>query len=272
MSETANTAEQAPAYPSIVSGFSFSPLQPALWRKDPQTGLEFRNLALTKASADVLQSRHFRTGGVAVETSALVAPNSALAFVFVLAGRVRIKDGTGKRIAELHSLDCATRYGGGDAVTWGLSHDAEIIEIAALPAAHRTLGFEQLTAGEWVISHDDETHYVQGDGPRKYFRYRDLGVARASNRRVHIHIVRATEALDGGTGWHWHTMGQLFYVLRGWADLNIDGQPFVRMSAGDAMCVAPRMAHNVPAFTADYLVLEMCIPADYDTLDAEPGT
>jgi hypothetical protein len=28
------------------------------------------------------------------------------------------------------------------------------------------------------------------------------------------------------------------------------------------------MSHNVPGFTDDYLVLEMCIPADYDTVDA----
>jgi hypothetical protein len=30
------------------------------------------------------------------------------------------------------------------------------------------------------------------------------------------------------------------------------------------------MKHNVPGFTQDYLVLEMCIPAYYDTVDA-PG-
>jgi mannose-6-phosphate isomerase-like protein (cupin superfamily) len=131
-------------------------------------------------------------------------------------------------------------------------------------------GSTQLSQGDgrWSITADGEDAYVQGEGPRAYFRYRDLGVAEATGRRIHIHLVRSTKAISGGTGWHSHSMGQLFYVLRGWADLAVERQPWVKMVAGDAMCIAKGMKHNVPGFSEDYLVLEMCIPADYDTVDA----
>jgi quercetin dioxygenase-like cupin family protein len=172
----------------------------------------------------------------------------------------------GKEAVTLRALDCATRVGAGAPTALHFSHDAEIIEMKAGTAAAQLFGSGD---GQWIPSRESEVDYLQGHGPRAFFRYRDLGVADATQRRIHIHVVRSTKASpDGGTGWHSHSMGQLFYVLRGWADLTVERQPGLRMYAGDAMCISPRMKHNVPAFTADYLVLEMCIPADYDTVDA----
>lgn len=262
MSDIAQTTGKG--FPSIVSGFGYSPVAPAIWRADSRTGLQCRDLSLDKASSAALTSHHYRTGGAQVETAALGAASCAFAFLYVLAGKVSMTspDGTAR---TLMPMDCACRYGSGPAMKWTLSHDAEVIEIAATASGAEALGTP--SRGDWHISTEAESAYTLGDGPRKFFKYRDLGVAAATGRRVHIHIVRSTQAVDGGTGWHSHSMGQLFYVLRGWADLAVDGRPWVRMGAGDAMCVAPRMAHNVPAFSADYLVLEMCIPADYDTVD-----
>jgi mannose-6-phosphate isomerase-like protein (cupin superfamily) len=256
-------------YPSIVSGFGYSPLTPALWRVDSRTALQMRDLSLAQASNDVLSARHLRTAGVPASTDQLADPLSPFAFVFVLAGRVTLTE-PGREPVDLRALDSACRYGSGTTVKWELSHDAEIIEIAADRKGRAVLGFDTVKAGKWLVSHDEENSYLQGDGPRAFFRYRDLQVAEATGRRIHIHVVRATKLMDGGTGWHSHSMGQIFYVLRGWADLCVDRQPFVRMSAGDAMCVHPRLRHNVPAFSADYLVLELCAPADYDTADAAP--
>ena len=44
---------------------------------------------------------------------------------------------------------------------------------------------------------------------------------------------------------------------------------WVNMAAGDAMCICPGLGHNVPAMSPDYSVLEMCVPADYDTNDLD---
>jgi len=259
-------ANQASPYPTIVSGFGYSPLTPALWRPDGVTGLEFRDLSLAQSSGDALVGRHLRTGGLALKTSELIAPKTPFAFMFVLTGTVTLKE-TGNDEVVLRALDSATRIGPGGHLLLSFSHDAEVIEMKAGEADEYLFGTGN---GSWIISAETEDDYLQGEGPRAFFRYRDLGVAKASGRRVHIHVVRSTKAAsDGGTGWHSHSMGQLFYVLRGWADLAVERQPSLRMFAGDAMCISPRMKHNVPGFTADYLVLEMCIPADYDTVDTE---
>lgn len=266
---TTQTEAVKSAFPPIVSGFGYSPIAPALWQVDPASQLSYRNLSLDHASADALQSRHLRAAGVMTTTSALGDARSSFAFLFVLSGKVVLQE-AGRDAVVLNALDSLCRYGSGPDVTWQLSHDAEVVEmVAGLPAA-ATLGFRALTPGQWQVNLDDESIYTLGEGPRKYFKYRDLGVAAATGRRIHIHVVRSIKAIDGGTGWHSHTMGQLFYVLRGWADLAVEHQPWVRMFAGDAMCLAPGTAHNVPGFTADYLVLEMCIPADYDTVDCAP--
>ena len=119
-----------------------------------------------------------------------------------------------------------------------------------------------------VVNRDVPAAYKKGDGPRSYFLYRDLGLSAATDRRIHIHALKATApSAAGGTGAHRHTMCQLFYVMKGWADLQVQGQPDVRMHGGDAMCIAAGLKHNVPAFAADYTIIEICIPADYDTVD-----
>jgi hypothetical protein len=252
------------SFPTIVSRFGYSPLSPALWNTDATSRLQFRDLSLAQASGDALSGRHLRTGGIAISAEGLIESHSAFAFLYVLSGHVTLRS-TGQSSVELGAMDAATRFGTGASTSIEFSHDAALIEMKATAAGAPHFGSG---AGSWTFSRETEGDYKQGEGPRAYFRYRDLGVAAATARRIHIHLVRSTKAVDGGTGWHSHSMGQLFYVLRGWADLAVESQPGLRMSTGDAMCISPRMRHNVPAFSADYLVLEMCIPADYDTVDA----
>jgi mannose-6-phosphate isomerase-like protein (cupin superfamily)/uncharacterized cupin superfamily protein len=256
----------ADAFETIVTSFGYAPLAPALWQNDLASGLQFRDLALAQASDDAFLGTHWRAGGVAVSAGTLASRDASFVFLFVLKGQVTVHTEDGSRLL-LRALDSAVRHGPGSPVLTEHSHDAELIELRADGEMPTVFGAGD---GRWTPSVESEPAYVQGEGPRRYFRYRDLGVAGATGRRIHIHIVRSTKALDGGTGWHSHSMGQLFFVLRGWADLLVERQPAVRMSAGDSMCIAKRMKHNVPAFSADYLVLEMCIPADYDTVDAEP--
>lgn len=103
-------------------------------------------------------------------------------------------------------------------------------------------------------------------GPRRFLEYRDLKVIDATKRRLHIHQVRAVNAPEGGTGWHVHSMSQLFYVFRGWVDIAVEKHGNIRMVAGDAMCIGSDMRHNVSKFSADYDLVEICLPADYSTV------
>jgi mannose-6-phosphate isomerase-like protein (cupin superfamily) len=250
-------------YPNIVERFGYSPSGPAVWRPDPDSALDFRDLSLGQASEHALSGRHLRCAGqpTAIE---LVQPDCPFAFIFMLSGKATIEI-EGSAPQELDPLDSATRHGPGAAVRWHFSHDAEFIAMQATDAKPELFGQGN---GKWVINKDSEDKYIVGDGPRKFFSYRDLGVAAATSRRIHIHVVRAVEVGPGGTGWHFHSMGQLFYVLRGWAELSVEFQPEVKMARDDAMCISSGMRHNVPAFSKDYMVLEMCVPADYDTVDA----
>lgn len=254
-------------YPTIVTRFGFAPVAPAVWLDDRQTGLVCRDLSLGQASQGALTGKHFRAAPFARTIDTLIDPGAVFAFLFVLAGKVTLTD-SGAQAIELRALDCATRHGAGTASLLEFSHDAEIVLLASTKSGLPLFGSG---SGKWVLCLEREEDYLQGNGVRKYFRYRSLEVDNATQRRVQIQIVRSIGSIpDAGTGWHTHGMGQLFYVLRGWADLAVDGQPSVRMSTGDAMCIAKGMAHNVPRFSKDYMVLEMSIPADYETIDAPP--
>jgi mannose-6-phosphate isomerase-like protein (cupin superfamily) len=135
-------------------------------------------------------------------------------------------------------------------------------------AAHSL--FEPLYKGKAaeVVSREEPSAYVAGNGPRRYFAYRDLGVAGATDRRIHIHVVRAIEVPPDGTGWHVHTMGQLFVVISGSGVIKVNTPDAIPIHAGDSMCIGAGMKHDVTSFSDDYAVIEMCLPADYDTKDA----
>src|SRR4051812_44451878 len=44
----------------------------------------------------------------------------------------------------------------------------------------------------------------EGHGLRDFFVYRDLGVADATAGNVLVHLTRANNAPEKGTGWHYH--------------------------------------------------------------------
>ncbi|SCW69939.1 Mannose-6-phosphate isomerase, cupin superfamily [Sphingobium faniae] len=209
---------------------------------------------------------HYRADGEAIKTDSLGSQTAPFLFVFVLSGEVEVREGD--KTSVLRALDSWTRYGAGDGIEWAFSHTAEVFVLEGDEAAAKDYGSPD--TGGTVITRESEDAYIVGDGPRAFFGYRDLGTAGLTDRRIHIHLVRAVKMSEGGTGWHSHTMGQIFYILRGQGKLLVEDAAAVKMDAGDAMCIAPGMRHNVPGFSKDYFLLEMCVPADYDTVDAPP--
>lgn len=262
-------AQPQTAYPTIITKFGFSPLGPALWRPGPVVGLEHRDLDLRAASDGVLRGHHLKAGGGEDATFEVLSSDAPFGFAFVLSGSLSL-EAEGEPPTRLETYGATTRYGLGGRTRGRLSPGGEALIITADADAASVLGVSTATQGRWSTSQESPDAYVAGDGPRKFFGYRDLGVAAATDRRLHIHVVSASAPVDGGTGWHSHTMGQIFFVLRGWADLAVADRPWVKMHAHDAMCISSGLRHDVPAFSGDYLVLEMCVPADYDTTDAPP--
>ena len=107
-------------------------------------------------------------------------------------------------------------------------------------------------------------------GLRTYFEYRDLGIADATNRKVLAHVIRATESCPGPGGYHTHDLEfQMNYVLRGWTRVEFEDIGEVRFEAGDSWCQPPNIKHEVIEFSTDFEVIEICMPADFPTEDAE---
>ena len=248
------------------------------WRQGAQPDFQSRDLGLAEASRGLMSAEHRRaTGGRATGPGGWLSHDLDFRFLYVLKGSLALENELGDSptlgagAVALHGP--SLRY-----AETAKSADLELIEITAPAKSASALGRETRAAphrapagGAQRALYLPETpaSFVVGAGPRRYFAYRDLGTAEFTRRRIHIHVVKALEPMPGGTGWHNHTMSQLFVVLQGWADLVAEGHGERRMHAGDAMCLRAGMRHDVPAYSADYRVLEMCIPADYDTAATE---
>src|SRR6187402_917413 len=112
------------------------------------------------------------------------------------------------------------------------------------------------------------------DGPRADVEYRDLKLSDATDGRIGARHIRAIAPFDKETGWHWHDMsGHFVYVLRGWVRFDFSGvsEP-VTVSAGSCISQPAGVAHNVVGQSDDLEIIEINLPATYQTipLDSKP--
>jgi quercetin dioxygenase-like cupin family protein len=59
----------------------------------------------------------------------------------------------------------------------------------------------------------------------------------------------------------------MVYVLKGWAKMEFEGQGEITVREGSAWIQPPGIKHTVLGFSDDYEILEMIIPAQYDTFN-----
>ena len=118
----------------------------------------------------------------------------------------------------------------------------------------------RLRDGRWAV------------GMRPFYRYRDLGVASATNglfRAQHVEIIASA---GDGTGWHCHDLNfQFVYVLAGFVRFQTGSDGEVTLKAGDSACLPPFMLHDEVEFSADFQVLEVTSPAQVRTLTEAPA-
>ena len=111
----------------------------------------------------------------------------------------------------------------------------------------------------------------KSSGLRVYREYRDLGVSAATDGRIHAQIVRTTKpCLPGGSGLHYHDLEfQMVFVLKGRSTVRFEGQGELSFEAGDSWIQPPRIRHDVLYFSDDYEVLEITMPAEYETVQVK---
>ena len=107
-------------------------------------------------------------------------------------------------------------------------------------------------------------------GLRSFFSYRDLGIKDATAGGFGAHVIRAKQAVDEPQGAHRHDLGfQMVYVLKGSVTFWYEGQGETRLDAGDSVLQPPGILHEIRACTEDMELLEITMPADFATEEAE---
>ena len=104
---------------------------------------------------------------------------------------------------------------------------------------------------------------------RSYFLDRDTGVAGATGGKVTALVHRANGPCPPGPlEMHYHDVEfQMNYVLKGSCRFHFDGEGEVEFGPGDVWVQPPGIHHQVIWFSEDFEVLEIVMPAEFDTVD-----
>jgi mannose-6-phosphate isomerase-like protein (cupin superfamily) len=123
----------------------------------------------------------------------------------------------------------------------------------------------------WPKQRFNVSHLLDADfigGLRSYARYRDLGMAAATGGRVQAHVIRMIPPVtDEVRKAHYHDVEfQMVYVLKGSMTTDFEGQGPVTMHAGSCWIQPPKIKHTVLDYSDDCEVLEIIVPADFETV------
>ena len=128
------------------------------------------------------------------------------------------------------------------------------------------------TKQKFVVSHLREEDFAV-NGLRPYAAYRDLGIGKATNGMVAAHVIRhapGTKPEQRVSNRHFHDIQfQMVYVLKGWIRSEFEGQGERLFKAGSCWIQPPRIKHKVLATSEDMELLEIILPAEFDTVDVE---
>jgi len=120
---------------------------------------------------------------------------------------------------------------------------------------------------DFMVNHHREEDFQEG--LRSYAKYRDLGVAKATRGMVQAHVIRMVPPCDPAvvSKRHYHDVDfQMIYVLKGWMKGEYDGRE-VTVRAGSCWIQPPRIKHTVLDYSDDCELLEIILPAEFDTVE-----
>ncbi len=109
-------------------------------------------------------------------------------------------------------------------------------------------------------------------GLRSYAKYRDLGIAAATNGLARAHVIKMIPPCDPAlvSKRHYHDVEfQMIYVLKGWIKGEYEGAGIVTMREGSCWLQPPKIKHAVLDYSDDCELLEIILPADFATVELE---
>jgi mannose-6-phosphate isomerase-like protein (cupin superfamily) len=107
-------------------------------------------------------------------------------------------------------------------------------------------------------------------GLRRYAQYRDLGIKAATRGLAQAHVIRFVPPCipEEVSKWHTHDVEfQMIYVLKGWIKSEFEGEGAHTFKAGSCWLQPPRIKHRVLDYSDDCEVLEVILPADFETVE-----
>jgi uncharacterized cupin superfamily protein len=122
----------------------------------------------------------------------------------------------------------------------------------------------------FLAKHEREQDFDAG--LRTYAKYRDLALAKASGGMVQAHVIRMVPPCDPKvvSKWHHHDVElQFIYVLNGWIKNEFKGQGVHTMKKGTCWLQPPKIKHRVLDYSPDCELLEVVLPADFQTVEFE---
>jgi mannose-6-phosphate isomerase-like protein (cupin superfamily) len=122
----------------------------------------------------------------------------------------------------------------------------------------------------FVASHHSPDAFEQG--LRRYAQYRDLGIAAATDGLVRAHVIKFVPPFIPAevSKRHYHDVRfQMIYVLKGWMKSEFEGQGAITMREGSCWIQPPKIEHTVLGYSDDCEVLEIILPADFETVELE---
>jgi len=118
------------------------------------------------------------------------------------------------------------------------------------------------------FSHHREEDFDQG--LRSYAKYRDLGIAAATGGLARAHVIRMLPPFrpEEVSMPHYHDVEfQMVYVLKGWMTTEFEGEGTHTFRAGSCWIQPPKIKHTVRGYSDDCELLEIILPADFETVE-----
>jgi mannose-6-phosphate isomerase-like protein (cupin superfamily) len=119
----------------------------------------------------------------------------------------------------------------------------------------------------FVASHLKDSKFEPG--LRAYAHYRELGIAKATGGLAQAHVIRLIPPCDPKevSKRHYHDVDfQMIYVLKGWMKGEYEGE-VITMREGSCWLQPPKMKHTVLDYSGDCELLEIILPAEFDTVE-----
>jgi quercetin dioxygenase-like cupin family protein len=136
--------------------------------------------------------------------------------------------------------------------------------------AEKDQNIADAAAGETGIVNHLGPDSFEKDGLRPFFEYRPLGLKELTGGKIGAHVIRAKPGQHADAPRHTHALEfQFVYVLKGWAIFDYEGYGEHKLVAGSTVYQPPGIKHKEIDHSEDFEVLEITMPADFETKEVK---